>query len=61
VLAEHGTLAPGEQVMIRAVSMEQHPEMSHVEVGHRVGLVGLFYETERNTYLLRWSGRVARD
>jgi RecB family exonuclease len=59
VLAERGTLVAGEQVMIRAVSLEQHPTFTGVEVGHRVGLVGLFYEKERNTYLLRWSGRVA--
>jgi hypothetical protein len=59
VLVERGTLVPAETVMIRAISVEQHPELTRVEVGQRIGLVGLFYETERNTYLLRWSGRVA--
>jgi len=59
LLVERGTLAPAEQVMIRAISVEQHPELQHVEIGQRVGLVGLAYESDRNTYLLRWSGRVA--
>jgi CRISPR/Cas system-associated exonuclease Cas4 (RecB family) len=59
VLVERGTLAPAERVMIRAISVEQHPEFMHVEIGHRIRLVGLSYEKERNTYLIRRSGRVA--
>jgi RecB family exonuclease len=59
VLVEQGTLTRGEKVMIRAISVEQHPEIERVDVARRVGLVGLVHENERNTYLLRWSGRVA--
>lgn len=58
LVVEKGTVTPGETVMIRAISVQQHPEVEHVEVGRRVGLVGLVFEDDRNTYLLRWSGRV---